>query len=315
MNNDLGFSRVVQVVSQQNVLGICLPINPSLDTVASGTVLYLGLSKLGKNINFSCAGEVSPQFNLSGVDKIQKNLVAGGNNLIVSFPYEDGAIDKVTYNIEGNYFNLLIQPREGLTKLDPSQVKYSYTGGQLGAVITVDVPSLNSLGDLYLNHQDQFKGRDIINIDRHLTNANFGTINLVEKQSSSTSEIIFKLLQNLNIEIDKDMATNLYTGIMAATNNFTAYSVNADTFEVSAQLLKLGAIKRPVLKSKQPTQANNFLFKQSLQPRVARKPPSPSSVERSVSPEETIEVKEHKAEEGTPKDWLKPKIFKGSTLV
>lgn len=307
MNDNLNFSRVVQVVNQQNELGICLPINPSLDTVASGTVLYLGLSKFGKNINLSCDSEVSSQFNLSGVDKIQKNLGAGGNNLVVSFPYTDGSIDKVTYNIEGNYFNLLIQPREGLAKLDPSSVKYSYTGAKVGAIITIDTPTLNSLGDLYFSNQNQFQGKDIINIDRHLTNANFGTINLVEKQSSSTSEIIFKLLQNLNIEIDKDMATNLFAGIMAATNNFTAYSVNADTFEASAQLLKLGAIKRSFLKSRQPGL--------SFQPAASKRSFTPPSIEKSTLPEETIEVKEEKIEEGKPKDWLKPKIFRGSRLV
>jgi nanoRNase/pAp phosphatase (c-di-AMP/oligoRNAs hydrolase) len=307
MNNNLNLARGIEVLAQQNILGICLTTNPSLDTVASGTALYLGLIKLGKNVNLSCPSDVSSQFNLAGLDKIQKILALGGNTLIVSFPYKDGSIDKVTYNIEGNYFNLLIQPRANFERFDPSQVKYSYTGVQLGAIITIDAPTLNSLGELYFNNQDQFRGKDIINIDRHLTNTNFGTINLIEKQSSSTSEIVFKLLQNLNIEIDKDIATNLYAGIMAATNNFTSYSVKADTFEISAQLLKLGAIKKSILKTR-PSGV-------SFQPITPKRSFTPSPIEKAAPPEETIEAKEERIEEETHKDWLKPKIFKGSTLV
>ena len=46
------------------------------------------------------------------------------------------------------------------------------------------------------------------------------------------------------VEIDRDMATNLYAGAAASTNNFTSYSTNADTFEHIATLLRLGAVKK-----------------------------------------------------------------------
>jgi phosphoesterase RecJ-like protein len=95
-----------------------------------------------------------------------------------------------------------------------------------------------------LDNQALFQGKNIINIDRHLTNGFYGTVNYVNKTSSSTAELVFKTLQNLSCEIDKDMATNLYVGISSATNNFTSYSVNAETFETIAQLLKLGAVKK-----------------------------------------------------------------------
>jgi len=309
MNNDYNFSRIVQVVNQQNILGICLPANPSLDTVAAATALYLGLSKLGKDVSLACASDLPPQFNLNGADKIQKNLGAGGNNLVISFPYVEGAVDKVTYNIEGEYFNLVIQPKEGMARLDPSKVKYSYTGAKIGAIITIDASNLNALGELYSRQREEFQGKDIINIDRHLTNTNFGTINLVEKQSSSTSEIIFKLLQLLHIEIDKDMATNLYAGVVVATNNFTAYSVNANTFETSAQLLKLGASKRSFIASRAKPMSPAFF------PPPAPKSWSPQPIEKTSPPKETVEVKEEKSEEGATADWLKPKIFHGHNLL
>jgi nanoRNase/pAp phosphatase (c-di-AMP/oligoRNAs hydrolase) len=305
MNNNGSFSRAVSVIGEQNVLAICLPTNSRYDTVGAATALYLGLNKLGKDVSLSCASQISSQFNLAAVDKIQKNLASGGNNLVISFPYTEGAINKVTYNIENNYFNLLIQPKEGQPKLNPSEVKYSYSGVRVGAIIAIDSPTLESLGDLYLQNQEQFRGKDIINIDRHITNSNFGTINLIDRQSSSTAEIVLRLLKYLNVEIDKDMATNLYMGIASATNNFTAYSVNAQTFEASAQLLKLGAVKKiasPPFSPKVSSTRSRGSF-------------VPQLVEKSAPPQKTIEKKEGKTEEGTPKDWLKPKIFHGRNLV
>lgn len=301
MNNNNDFLRLIQTIEKYNSFAICLPVNPIVDTIAAGTALYLGLIKLGKNTAISSSADISSKFTLNAVDKIQKNLNSGGNNLVVSFPYTDGSIDKVTYNIEGNFFNLIIQPRENQSKIDPSQVKYSYTGGQIDAIFTIDAPTLDSpsLGSLYDINRNQFKGKDIINIDRHVTNSHFGTINLVKKSLSSTSEIIMLILHYAKVEITPDIATNLYIGIKNATNNFTAYSVNAETFENSAFLLKAGAKK--LSSFSEPSQNTN------LQPPIFEKPPAQSI--------DNVESKEPQIEEETPVDWLKPKIFKGSNLI
>ena len=248
MNNDTIYQRLAALINKHTSFSILLPINPTVDSVAAAIGLYFGLTKLGKSVTVASTSDIPTSYGVAGADKVQKSIATGGDNLVVSFPYSDGSIDKVTYNIEGNLFNLVIQPREGYEKLDPSQVKYTYAGGKVDSIIVIDAPTLNSLGDLYTTNQDQFKGKDIINIDRHLTNGNFGTINLLEKKMSSTCEIIMRVLSYVNIAIDKDLATTLYNGIVAATNNFSSYSVNPDTFEASAYLLKSGAVKKAPLR-------------------------------------------------------------------
>lgn len=316
MNNNGNFSRAVSAINSGNFFTICLPSNYTVDTVASATTLYLALNKLGKNVTLACDQEISLEANLIGADKIQKQLTINGDTLVISFPYIEGAVDKVTYNIEGEYFNLVIQPRPGQPKLDPSKVKYSYTGGKIDVIITIDAPTLNSLGNLYLKNENQFRGKEIINIDRHLTNSSFGTVNLIDRQSSSTSEIVFKLLQYLQVEIDRDMATNLYAGVVSATNNFSAYSVNAQTFEVSAQLLKFGAVRKQISRTRvhnfsSPSFSSSQFFPSKLSSNFTQ-----PSFEKPLSPsEKTIEKKEKKVEEITPKDWLKPKIFHGNNII
>ncbi len=343
MNNNPNSDKINSIIESQSSFGVCLLDKPTIDTVAAATALYLGLTKIGKDVSVVCSGTL-PETSLIASDKITKTLGAGGDTLIVSFPYTEGSIDKVSYHIEGDRFNLLIQPRAGYDKLATNQVNYNYTGGQVQVMITLDAPTLQSLGDVYTQNEAQFKGKDIINIDRHLTNANFGSINMVERQASSTSEIVFRLLQSLQIEIDKDMATNLYAGIVAATANFTSFSVNANTFDVCAQLLKMGAVKktmsRPVSNNSRPTysqnnpqnqpqnrpsmnnlrqrpvQSQNRLQVQN-QPLQRQNVPLSNghqapSQEQLMPVQEMIERKDARHDEESPDDWLKPKIFNGS---
>lgn len=304
MNPDNALSRLQEVLTKGTLGVIVLPTNPSADAVAAATSLYLGLTKMGKSVSLACSSEVS--FDLIATDKIQSNLVTSGNSLVVSFPYTEGAIDKVDYNIQGNSFNLIISPRQGYSKLEPNQVKYTYTGGALDFVIVIDSPTLNSLGTIYTDNQSQFQGKDIINIDRHLTNAFFGTVNFVNKTASSVSELVLTILQTLHIELDKNMATNLYAGIAASTNNFTSYSVTADTFETIATLMRAGALKKTI---KKPglTQPPKFNASPSFAPqRYPSKEQQPFDVAGTAEQEVTNEAN------NPSQDWLKPKIFKGS---
>ncbi|MBI4008955.1 DHH family phosphoesterase [Candidatus Roizmanbacteria bacterium] len=297
---------------QKGVSGaIVLPQNPTPDAVAAACALYLGLHKMGKNVSLACSTKVN--YSLTASDKIQSQLTTSGDNLVISFPYTDGAIDKVDYNIKDNNFSLIVTPRQGFPKLDPKQVIYSYSGGNLDFVIVIDTPTLNSLGSVYIDNEKQFQGRDIINIDRHLTNSFFGTVNYVNKTSSSISELILKLLQNLGLEIDRDIATNLYAGISAATNNFTSYSVTADTFEAVATLLRMGAIKKTIPK---PGQARDFQSPRPMGTPFQQTPASQSFSQGfneepdTVTPIEDVE-KEPRGKTSAPQDWLKPKIFRG----
>ncbi len=294
-SNQNSLTRLHEVVTKGNAGTIILPPNPTADTTAAACALYLGLTKMGKSLTLACASK--PQFDLVGTDKIQTNLVSSGDNLVISFPYSEGSIDKVDYNIQGNFFNLIIAPRPGFPKINPQQVKYNYTGGTVDFIITIDAPSLNSLGNIYSDNQNQFVGHDIINIDRHLTNAFFGTVNLVNKTSSSISELVLNVLQNLQMEMDRDMATNLYAGISSATNNFTSYSVNADTFEHVAALLRMGAVKKVIRKPDN----------QSGNPTGFQSRPNREYLPSTNNPKPIENVEKEKQ----PQDWLKPKIFRG----
>lgn len=312
-NNQNTLARIQEITTKCRSAVIIVPPSPSIDAVAASTSLYLALSKMGKTVSLVC--NQKPASDLVAADKFQNVIGAGGDSLMISFPYSDGSIDKVDYNIQGESFNLVVTPRPGFQKLNPNQVNFSYTGGLVDMIFVIDAPTLNSLGTIYTDNQHQFNGKDIVNIDRHLTNAYFGTVNYVNKTISSISELVLSVLQSIGVEIDRDMATNLYAGAAASTNNFTSYSTNAETFEHIATLLRMGAVKKTF---KKPAPAvvpqPSFSAPQPMRPQINGVPSRNVEMPKSM-PIESVEKEAATEKPQTSQEWLKPKIFKGGGLI
>src|SRR4051812_41867429 len=58
------------------------------------------------------------------------------------------------------------------------------------------------------------EGALVINVDHHHDNTRFGTINLVDPQSSCTAEMVWDLAHGLDVAISPTMAEALYVGLV-----------------------------------------------------------------------------------------------------
>jgi len=346
-----------QVNQARNLLGnsknilVSIPDSPAIDTTAAGLALYLSLSASGKQVTIVSPMQMTVEFNrLIGVDKIRNNINAqNGRNLIISFPYQEGSIEKVSYNIENDTFNLVIEPRDGFPAITSEMMNYSFGNGDYDVIITLSCSNPNELGQILGKNQNLLRGKNIINIDTDNKNSLFGKINLIDSTVSSISEIILGLLDQLGLPIEPDMATNLLTGITANTENFSSQKTTAGTFEAAAMLLKYGGRKsqfeainpistpqfsRQVNKQDRfgqkgltPTFENNRSIPFGRQPGkfqpgqatdISAKPgvpqqqtPFPGNLPQQQHPS----LNEVSKPPETPPDWLKPKIYKGSTLL
>ncbi|MEI7884785.1 MAG: bifunctional oligoribonuclease/PAP phosphatase NrnA [Clostridia bacterium] len=93
-----------------------------------------------------------------------------------------------------------------------------------------------------------YKEAVIINIDHHISNTGYGNLSLVQKNSSSTGEVIFELFHKW-IDFDCQTATALYTAIETDTGSFKYANASAQTMEIAAKLLKSGADKELIRKN------------------------------------------------------------------
>jgi len=83
------------------------------------------------------------------------------------------------------------------------------------------------------------KNLKTIIIDHHLSSEKFAKINLVLPKYSSTSQIVYELLQLKKIKISKNAAACLFAGIYTDTGGFKYFNPNYKTFEVASNLAKI----------------------------------------------------------------------------
>lgn len=103
--------------------------------------------------------------------------------------------------------------------------------------LALDCGAAHRLGSL----EKVAKANDcVINVDHHPGNDEFGELNVVVTNVSSTAEIVTCLLQDLDVEIDKDIATCLYVGIVTDTGRFQYSNSTPDTLRLAADLLSVG---------------------------------------------------------------------------
>ncbi|MDD5040275.1 MAG: bifunctional oligoribonuclease/PAP phosphatase NrnA [Patescibacteria group bacterium] len=113
-------------------------------------------------------------------------------------------------------------------------------------IIILDSGDLEYAG--VAEHFRKLKGLPVvINIDHHPTNALYGHLNLVNPNASSTSEIIYHLIDFFRYPIAKHIATSLLTGILTDTGSFSNLGTTSSSLDVSSRLLASGARVREII--------------------------------------------------------------------
>lgn len=103
--------------------------------------------------------------------------------------------------------------------------------------IILDSSSKNQISTL--TSVDFPKDMKTIVVDHHKTNQNFGDINLVDEISSSTCQVLYSLFNLWGVEIDEDIALNLFLGIFADTGGFKYQNCSPETMSIVAKLVKI----------------------------------------------------------------------------
>jgi len=105
---------------------------------------------------------------------------------------------------------------------------------QYDLAIAVD----STTSDRLYEYQNLFKtAKSTIVIDHHSTNPKFGDTNIIES-TSSTCEIIYKILEFNNYKFTTLDYEFLYSGIITDTGNFTNPSTNEETHVIAGKICK-----------------------------------------------------------------------------
>lgn len=263
------------VTSAASIL-VVLPDKPSFDEVAAGLSFYLSLRSV-KDTNIFCSTPMVVEFNkLIGVDKISSEL--GNKNLTIAFDgYPAENIERVSADVDGTEFKLTVIPKMGFTAPAKNQVNLGFSGMAADLVILTGGESLSRFSAL---GNSDLAGAKLVHVGTETLAPTAGReIFSFVQPASSVSEAAAVIIKGGGFLLDADIATNLIVGIEEASNHFSKETVTAETFDVFAQLLRLGG--------------------QRLEKKVFVQPAKAADVAATPA---------------APKDWFEPKIYKGTSV-
>ena len=155
--------------------------------------------------------------NLGSLTALSKSLLNLGKNV---YPIE---FDKIPENLKF------------LPNLD---LLSDNTDININMIICLDCANYERLGKI----DELFnKAKYRINIDHHQSNEFYGDVNIVKKGYSSTCELVFDLINEINLPIDKEISMSLLTGISTDTGRFLYSATTADTLAKASKLVENGA--------------------------------------------------------------------------
>jgi phosphoesterase RecJ-like protein len=110
--------------------------------------------------------------------------------------------------------------------------------GEYDLVISLDCADLERLGAAY---DESLAGLPLINIDHHVTNTHFGTVNWVDTGAASAAEMVLDLAESLGIPLNSDIALCLLNGIVTDTRGFRIPNTPLRTMRAVLKLMEAGA--------------------------------------------------------------------------
>ncbi|MDD4898996.1 MAG: bifunctional oligoribonuclease/PAP phosphatase NrnA [Candidatus Omnitrophica bacterium] len=115
--------------------------------------------------------------------------------------------------------------RRGKTKID------------FDCLVILDCSDLRRAGEV---GKIDLKGKAVINIDHHISNEIFADVNWVEPDTSSASEMVYKLYKKMGVPFEKNSALALYVGILTDTGSFHYSNTSGATHRAAAELMECG---------------------------------------------------------------------------
>lgn len=296
-NNELTpKQQVIELVRQAQSVLIVTGREPSVDQVFSVYAFQTILAKLGKKSHAVITDQLPSASKLVDTSKISRSL-DGVRDFIVSLDLARVEVDKLKYDIRDGRLDITITPHAG--NFEPTDARFEYGSFQFDLVIVLGVHKINRIDRLLEANPTLFDGLHLINIDYHRVNEGYGSVNYVDFNATSVSEMLISIFESLSQGmIDADIATALLAGIMTTTNRFTTANTSPKALTMAAQLMSGGARQQEIVK-------NLFTDKlPDVRPRLNQPTSQPQTQPRVNQP-----VKESAAESKTIASVISPEAL------
>jgi bifunctional oligoribonuclease and PAP phosphatase NrnA len=178
------------------------------------------LAEIRRNRSFVCTTHENPDGDaLGSLSAMQQILAALGKDALCFVPAEE-----LPLPYEYRFLEI-----DGLVTEPPDDIAER-------CIVYLDCGNIDRTPDEGLRRD----GARIINIDHHHDNTGFGTVNLVVPEASCTAEILWDLMQGLDVAPTQRLAEALYVGLVTDTGKFMYENTGSRAHVMAAQLIDAG---------------------------------------------------------------------------
>ncbi len=244
--------QIINLIDKSNNILLLTHAKADCDGIGAMLSAYLVLKNLGKEVT-AVTSDPAPE-NLAFLPSINivQNALIASKDFIITLDVTKTPLSKIKYNLEDNRVNIIITPKSG--GFSKEDVTFAQGGVKYDLIISLDAGSFEHLGPIYDQNSEMFFETPVVNIDHHASNTDFGKVNMVDVVASSTTEVLFTILEAMEKRYNKrlvteDIATLLLAGIITDTGSFQHANTSPRAMEASAKLLDLGARQQEIIKN------------------------------------------------------------------
>ena len=208
------------------------------------------------------------------IDNIKEEIQRAGDIVILTHESPDGdAVGSalamyLTLKKLGKTVDVIIPEYASIFEFLPGADEIKKEGKQepYDLAISVDVTGVARLNGFARYFED---AKVKIQIDHHQVNEMFADYNFVDPASPACAQTLIFIIEQLGVEIDKEIGTCLLTGIITDTGGFKYEGVSAETFEFTSWLLAKGVNVSDVYKRVMQTKTRaNFELRKLIMDRM-----------------------------------------------
>ena len=287
--NDVDIKKKQQIIDKiKNSTNILITVsrNPSVDDLSAMLGLTALLNKLGKHATAIFSGAIPPAIDFLEPGKVFENSADSLRDFIIALDKEKA--DHLRYKVDGNMVKIFITPYR--TNISSEDLEFSQGDYNIELVLALGVENQEHLDEALTAHGKVLDDVTVATFSTGSKTSQLGSMDWNDKNAGSLSEMVSIIGDALRVDkplLDKQIATALLTGIVAATDRFSNIYTTSRVMTTAAQLMAFGADQQLIAAKLQESHEISSLTTNLSEPQtdaVVEIPMSQPEVVESVLP-------------------------------
>lgn len=158
----------------------------------------------------------------------------GANTALAMYVEEQLGKKAILYcpNEFGHKYAFLPYMERYVTDFDPHSVDAIFSSDTGSTSLFLSTPAVDAV---------RARGLPWVNLDHHVSNSLYGTLNIIDTGSASCTMIVYRLLKQYGAKITPGIATHLLMGLYYDTGGLIHPNTSIEAYKTSSDLVRLGA--------------------------------------------------------------------------